>query len=293
MFRHKNLFVIVLCAVLVCLCFCSCTRRKEGGASVQAGLTGMSSGDEETLPPEGETPTAALGALSDAMDPARLSDGQEENDGLYTGPALAARERVDDSFFADAAFFGNSLMEGLGGYGGLENGAFFGHAKTALYNMDTEKSTMLDDGGEGTLYEAMTQRQYGKIYVLLGINEIGWDAEFFADRYEMFLERLQRDEPEAEIYIMSLSPVTSEVSGSHEYFNMERIRTYNEALLALAEETGCWYLDLCQALAGEDGYLPPESAVDDGIHLTQDAYLLLADYLRTHYAGAPAVDTGA
>ena len=240
MYRRNDWFAIVLCAVLMSLCFTACARRKESAASVQAGMTGLPSAAEETSPLGSESPAAVLGALPDPADTARLPEEQEGNDGLYTGPALAARERVDDSFFADAAFFGNSLMEGLGGYGGLENGSFFGHARTALYNMDTEKSAVLDDGEKGTLYEAMTQRQYGKIYVLLGINEIGWDAEFFADRFEMFLERLRRDEPEAEIYIMSLSPVTSEVSGSHEYFNMERIRAYNEALLALAEETGCW-----------------------------------------------------
>lgn len=289
MFKHNAWFVIIFCAVLMNVCFSACARRSEDTASVQAGLMGLSSADDESREPGSETPATVLGAVSDAADP---SDGQGEDDGLSAGPALAARERVDDSFFADAAFFGNSLMEGLGGYGGLESGSFFGHARTALYNMDTEKSTVLDGGGTGTLYEAMTQRQYGKIYVLLGINEIGWEADFFADRFGMFLERLQRDEPEAEIYIMSLSPVTSEVSGTHEYFNMDRVRAYNGALLALAEETGCWYLDLCQALAGEDGYLPPESAAADGIHLTQDAYLILADYLRTHYAGAPAADTG-
>ena len=286
MYRRNNWFVIVLFAVLMSLCFCACARRKDDTASVQAGITDLPSAAEETLPPGSEAPETVPGALPDAMETARMSEGLEENDYFPTGPELSVQERVDDSFFSDAAFFGNSLMEGLGGYGGLESGSFFAHAKTALYNMDTEKNALLDDGGEGTLYEAMTQRQYGKVYVLLGVNEIGWDAAFFADRFGSFLERLQRDEPEAEIYIMSLSPVTSEVSETHEYFNMDRVRAYNEALLALAEEKSCWYLDLCQALAGEDGYLPPECAADDGIHLTQDAYLLLADYLRTHYAGA-------
>ena len=285
MYRRNDWFVIVLCAVLLSLCLCTCARRKEDAASVQAGVTGLPSAAEETLPPGSEAPETMLGALSDATDTGHDSDGLEENNNFSAGPELPSREKVDDGFFSDAAFFGNSLMEGLGGYGGLESGSFFAHAKTALYNMDTEKNAELDDGGEATLYEAMTQRQYGKIYVLLGINEIGWDAPFFADRYGSFIERLQRDEPEAEIYIMSLSPVTSEVSETHEYFNMDRVRAYNEALLALAEERGCWFLDLCQALAGGDGYLPPDCAADDGIHLTQDAYLRLADYLRTHYAG--------
>ena len=280
MFRHNKWFVIFLCAVLMSVCLGACTRRREGDMSAGMGLSSAA----ETPPAGDASPTTVLGAMSDVAETARISEGPEEDDGFAAGPKLAARERVDDSFFSDAAFFGNSLMEGLGGYGGLESGSFFGHAKAALYNLDTDLSAELDDGGAGTLYQAMTQQQYGKIYVLLGINEIGWDASYFADRYGTFVDRLRQDEPEAEIYIMSLSPVTSEVSGSHEFFNMDRIYEYNEALLALAEETGCRYLDLCQALAGEDGYLPSERAAADGIHLTQEAYLLMESYLRTHYA---------
>lgn len=281
MFKRNDWFVILFFAVVISMLFCSCARRKDDDAFAQAGL---SSAVAETPPPESDAPTAVLGSASDVTDTSLFSDSQEENDGLERGPMLEAREKIGDSFFEDAAFFGNSLMEGLGGYGGLESGSFFGHARTALYNMDTEYNTRLDDGSTGTLYQAMTQRQYEKIYVLLGINEIGWDAAYFADRFEEFLERLQQDEPEAEIYIMSLTPVTRETSETHEFFNMERVRAYNEELLALAEKTGCWYLDICQALAGDDGYLPAECAVDDGIHLTQDAYPLWADYLRTHYA---------
>lgn len=297
MFRRNVWFAIFLCTVLMSLCFCACARRKDGAASVQAGERRQPSATVETLPPD--TPVPA------ALEPGPASDGTEGpesapssrpqggNGSFSTGGLLADRERMDDSFFADAAFFGNSLVEGLGGYGGLQNGSFFAHAKIALYNLDTEKSAVLDDGGEASLYEAMTQRQYGKIYVLLGVNEIGWDAAYFAERYEAFLERLRQDEPGAEIYIMSLTPVTRETSDSHEYFNMDRVRAYNEALLALAEKTGCWYLDLCQALAGEDGYLPQERSAIDGIHFTEDTYRLWADYLRTHYAGAPADDSAA
>ena len=289
MFRRKAWFAIFLCAALMSVCFCACARRKEGASPAQAGEKGLTSAAVETLQPDGPVPGALEpGAASDAAEesaPASSFRPQEGNDSFSAGAVLTEREKADDSLFADAAFFGNSLMEGLGGYGGLQNGSFFAHAKIALYNLDTEKSAVLDDGGEASLYEAMIQRQYGKIYVLLGVNEIGWDAAYFAERYERFLERLRQDEPEAEIYIMSLTPVTRETSDSHEYFNMDRVRAYNEALLALAEKTGCWYLDLCQALAGEDGYLPPERSAVDGVHFTEDAYPLWADYLRTHYAG--------
>ena len=294
MLRHNYWFSIILPALVMSLCFCSCTRRKVDAALTRVNVPDVASAAVETLLPENGVPTALEPDLTsdepNASEVVPSPELPEESDSPSTGPVLPAREKVDDGFFADAAFFGNSLMEGLSGFGGLENGTFFAHAKTALYNMDTELSAVLDGGDAGTIYQALTQQQYGKIYVLLGLNEIGWDADFFAERYEVFLERLRQDEPNAEIYIISLSPVTREVSESHDFFNMDRVRDYNTALLALAERTGCWYVDLCQALAGEDGYLPAECAAVDGLHFTTDAYLLWADYLRTHYADPSAAD---
>lgn len=289
MFRRILLFAVLPVAVLMSVCFSACGRAAENAA--RAGPTPSPSAAGETLLPDNAAPPAvvegaALPAMrqSDEPDPASSLELQELTDGISAGPVLAAREMVDDGFFADAAFFGNSLVEGLGGFGGLQNGTFFAHASAALYNLDTEMNAVLDGGGAGTLYEAMTQRQYQKIYILLGINEIAWEPAYFGERYEALLDRLRQDEPGAEIYIMSLTPVTREISEYHEYFNLNRVRAYNEVLLALAEKTGCWYVDLCQALAGEDGYLPQECSSFDGIHFTQEAYLIWADFLRTHYA---------
>lgn len=291
MFRRIFLFTVILAVAVMSVCFSACGRATEDAAAARTGQPPSPPAAEETLLPDSAAPPAvmegaALPAVrqSDEPDPASSVELQERIDGVPAGPALAEREMVDDGFFADAAFFGNSLVEGLGGFGGLQNGDFYAHASAALYNLDTEVSAVLDGGDAGTLYEAMTQRQYQKIYILFGINEIAWEPAYFGERYEALLDRLRRDEPGAEIYIMSLTPVTREISEYHEYFNLDRVRAYNEVLLALAEKTGCWYVDLCQALAGEDGYLPQELSSFDGIHFTKDAYLIWADFLRTHYA---------
>lgn len=204
-----------------------------------------------------------------------------EPEDTYTGPDLTECEPVEDGFFSDAAFLGNSLVDGLSRYGGLRHGSFYAATSASVVNVDMTRNSYLESGDKATLIEAMTEKEYGKIYILLGINEIGFDPDYFSRLYGAMLDRIRRDEPEADIYIMSLSPVTEACSGDSDVFNMERIGLYNDALYALAQEKECYYVDLCQALAGEDGYLS-EAESTDGIHLKPEKYPDWAEYLRTH-----------
>ena len=198
-------------------------------------------------------------------------------------PRLSEQEKVDDSFFADSAFLGNSLVRGLELYGGLESGDFYAVTSTSVVNVDMYKDAKLESGEDGTLLEALCENPHDRIYVLLGVNEISFEPDYFIELYSQMLDKIEEQEPEAEIYIMGLTPVTEQKSGEGDLFSMKRIAEYNEALYALAEERECRYVDLVEALADETGYLPEEQSVD-GIHMTQDKYSEWADYLRTHYA---------
>ena len=205
----------------------------------------------------------------------------------YTGPDLVECEPVEDDFFADAAFFGNSLVDGLRYFGGIEPGSFYAATSASVVNVEVTLNSELESGEECTLLEAMTEKSHGKIYILLGINEISFEPEYFSWLYGGLLDRIRELEPGADIYIMSLSPVTEKCSEESEFFNMERIAAYNSALYALAREKECYYVDLCQALAGEDGYLPEEVSTADGIHLIREEYPHWAEYLRTHIPACP------
>lgn len=202
----------------------------------------------------------------------------------YSGPDLAEALPVDDTFFSDAAFFGNSLIRGLMLYGGVETAAFFGEQSASVFSVGTTKNSKLSDGTAATLLDALCETQYGKIYVLLGINEIGLEVEDFIELYSTVLDEIALREPDAELYIMSLTPITEEKSQDESLFTEERVLEYNAALRALAEQRQCWYVDLVEALAGPDGYLPKEVAMTDGIHLLRETYPLWTEYLRTHYS---------
>ena len=198
------------------------------------------------------------------------------------GPRVPEQPPADDDFFADAAFVGNSLMDGFRMFSGLTACDYYAATSMTVTGMNSLYAVILDNGYSGTIMQALAQKEYGKIYILLGINEIGYEVSYFKSIYADMLDGIANIRPEADIYIISLTPVSAAKSASGDVFTMTRVNAYNEALLELAEEKGCFYLDLCSELSGEDGFLPP-AATSDGVHLNIDYYLLWMEYMRTHY----------
>ncbi len=283
--------ILSLAALFVLGCGCQ-TKSPETAdmAAVAEQVTPTGSPAEPAsldtaVPAQDETGAAAADETEPAgEDEGKAADAQpaeNEPEAVYAGPDLAECEAVDDEVFADAAFLGNSLVDGLRMHGGLSQGSFFAATSASVVNVDMTRNCWLESGAKATLIAALTERQYAKIYILLGINEIGFEPDYFIELYGAMLDRIMAAEPDADVYIMSLSPITEARSGCKDVFNMERIGIYNEALYALALEKECYYVDLCQALAGEDGYLPKEDSTD-GIHLKAEKYPQWADYLRTH-----------
>ena len=183
-------------------------------------------------------------------------------------PDLLEGERKDDDFFSDAAMLGNSLVQGMEMCAGL---------KLAYYGQ--QSANVLNYGVDKVLY-----RQFGKLYIELGINDFGLSRESFISGYRKILDKLRAAMPDAEIYIMAITPVTKARSDEGT-FTMQKIRDMNEALHALAEETQCWYLDCCTPLCDGTGYLPAKYGGWDGSpHLSNEGYQAWAEVIRTHYA---------
>lgn len=186
------------------------------------------------------------------------------------GPDVPAQpEPAGDEYFDDAAFIGNSLVDGFRLFSGLTN-------------CDVYAATSMTIMGVGDYITQMSSHEYGKIYMLLGINEIGYDVESFKKTYGNAVDRLMEDHPKALLYIMGISPVSAAKDASSDVFTMDNVRKFNEKLRELADEKGCYYIDLCDALAGSDGFLPAD-VTTDGVHFTAAEYTVWLDYLREHY----------
>ena len=197
-------------------------------------------------------------------------------------------EPVDDSYFDDVAFVGDSRTDGFRLYSGLERGTYFcvtGETVASATDMENWKT---EDGRKVSLADAVAAADCGKIYLMLGINELGWNGtDIFRSHAENLLRRLQADHPDAEIVVQSLLPVSAEQDAKGSYVNNQRILAYNQVWMELAEEAGCDYVNIAEAVTGEDGCLPAEMSFD-GVHLNRAGCHAWLDYLRTHSVGQPS-----
>lgn len=196
---------------------------------------------------------------------------------------VKASEAVDDGYFSDALFVGDSITTGIELYGAMSGAAVV--ASTGI-NPSTilSKPAIRDEAGNlHTVLETMSGYQPEKIYVLLGANGVGWiSQDTFIDYYAQLLEQIEKQHPGALIYVQSIFPVTTEKALSENgiYAN-ERIDSYNEAIMELCKKKGLPYLNVAEALRGPDGALPADASTD-GIHIIPEYYRRWFDYLKTH-----------
>ena len=269
-------------------------RRKPGrhwlllAALLAAGALAAAAGRSPAAapaenPPQEEQPVTVLPAEPEI--PADVpADVPEE----MPWTPVQESEPVDDSYFDDVAFVGDSRTDGFRLYSGLERGTYFcvtGETVASATDMENWKT---EDGRKISRADAVAAADCGKIYLMLGVNELGWNGtDIFRSHAENLLRRLQADHPDAEIVVQSLLPVSAEQDAKGSYVNNQRILAYNQVWMELAEETGCDYVNIAEAVTGEDGCLPAEMSFD-GVHLNRAGCHAWLDYLRTHSVGQPS-----
>lgn len=177
----------------------------------------------------------------------------------------AEREPVEDTYFDDAVFLGDSRTEGFHLYSGLKTGTYlYATGATVESVFSKSVSTPL---GRMPLLDALEKTACGKIYVMLGVNELGWNGtDTFRNQSAKLIERLQADHPETQIVLQSILPISARQEEKGTYVNNERIAVYNQVLQELAETYGVTYLNVAEAVADEDGFLRADWNFD-GVHL--------------------------
>lgn len=187
---------------------------------------------------------------------------------------------VDESYFDDAVFIGDSRMVGLHDYGGLDKADFFATVGMNVYDLWTDKFCEVD-GEKLTLEEALTKRRYGKIYFQIGINEMGRGTiDSFMQAYEDSVRKFQELQPDAVIYVQGIMRVTQEKSESDKIFNNDGILLRNNRIAQLADNIHIFYIDVNEVVCDERGNLK-EDLTFDNVHLYGSKYNIWVDYLKT------------
>ena len=193
-------------------------------------------------------------------------------------------QTVEDDYFADAVFIGDSRTVGLYEYGELQDISTF-YASTGLTVHKLFTAQIVEVPGTKqkiTVEEALSERQFARIYFMIGINELGTGTvESFLEKYAESVAHMKELQPDAIIYLQGIMRVTQERSGHGDYITNEAIDIRNEGIAAMADNETIFYLDVNEAVCDENSALV-SAYTFDGVHLKAQYITLWKDYLKCH-----------
>ncbi len=188
---------------------------------------------------------------------------------------------ADEQYYNDTLFIGDSRIEGLYSFGNMEGPDFCFKEGINVFNIFTEA---LDwgDNGSGKLSELLTTKDYKKIYIMLGVNELGKGYDYeYAVKYNEVLKYIRSVQKDAVIVVMGIMYVTKDYSDQNEVYNNDNINARNSLVAGYINGNDTVYLDVNPAVVDETGALGA-AYTNDGIHLSAEYYYLWVDFLNSH-----------
>lgn len=237
---------------------------KEAGSTENAEKTG-----------EGESPQPPAQADVSGNTP------PEEKESLSGSGTQEEAFPTREAFFEDVLFIGDSRTVGLAEYSDLGGASVFANKGMSVYRLYSLKNAF---PGPVYLNEALQEKQYRRIYFMVGINELGYDFEHTMALYEEEILKIQQAQPEAEIVLEANLHVTTERSQEDGIYNNEKINAFNERILQLAGKYGFGYIDVNGIFDDETGGLDP-AYTHDGIHVLAKYYQQWADWIWENASG--------
>ena len=187
------------------------------------------------------------------------------------------KKQIDESYFNDAVFIGDSRTEGFGLQSGLKNITVYTEKGLMVDTIFTNQPVVID-GQRMSIIEALQKQSFGKVYIMFGINELGWVYdEIFIKKYEKVIDAIKESQPDAVIYIQSIIHVSGEKEKNSDMSN-EKINRRNKLIEKMAKERKVEYIDLNKVLTDKNGNLYKEASVD-GVHLNRTYCQIWKNYL--------------
>ena len=176
--------VVMACVGFVLKAKWKDTGRYEGRMALAVPFLVMQ--DQESLAPTQPLKREPSVRKPPPAEPSAPPSAQTE----HTEPSEEATEPTaplpvygeEESWFDDALFIGDSRMVGLSMYARLGEADYFAGVGLSVFQLfsQTASDTYF---GETDLESLLCSREYGKIYIMLGLNEAGYDLDSLKERY--------------------------------------------------------------------------------------------------------------
>ena len=246
-------------------------------------------------PPQGPTMQPAMDSPLKNVIAWEVLDGIPQTDQPL---GLRENERVDDSYFNDTIFIGDSVTQKLQQYvtNRRKNGesTLLGNARfIAIQSLGTHTAlAAISDGSlhptimgiKMTLEDALVQLEAKKVYIMLGMNDVavsGMDTSI--SNMMKLLKRIQNSSPNIEIFVQSATPRLSGSQPTTEQLFDYDVRVYEEILKL--DDPRIHFVDVAYVMRDDSGKLYESYCSDkDGmaLHFTNAGCEQWVEYLYTH-----------
>lgn len=181
-------------------------------------------------------------------------------------------------YFTDALFIGDSRTVGIAEYGTIKNATYFANTGMSVYNIWNQKID-ISSIGKVSLGELLDKKNFGKVYIMLGINEIGYNMSQTAKKYQELLKYVNTKQPKAIIYLQANLHVTKEKSDSDKTINNTRINKLNSVISKMANNKNIFYLDVNSIFDDSSGNLRADYT-SDKVHIYGKYYKQWTEWIR-------------
>ena len=181
--------------------------------------------------------------------------------------------------FTNALFIGDSRTVGIAEYSGITEADFFAFTGMSVYTA-FKKESAVGSWQKGTLLaDALQARQYDRVYLMLGVNELGYNFQKTVERYGEMVQQIRELQPDAYLILEASLHVTKKRSDTDSTFNNSNIDRMNQAQAAYADGEHIFFIDVNPVFDDETGALNQDYTFDN-THPYGKYYSKWADWLR-------------
>lgn len=189
---------------------------------------------------------------------------------------------VDDTYFEDVCFIGDSRTKGLLEYSVLPRWHGFYKIGSTAAAACMEREYTLDGSSYTNILNIIEWVDYDIYYVGYGTNELGYgDADKFIEELKVVIDKIRECHPDAIIYVENVLPMGQSFSDNNPGFSNYRAWKYNEALRKMCQEYGdLIYLDIASCMKDPETGAAINEYIGDGLHYTPDGCKKIMEFIR-------------
>lgn len=262
--KKSNLVTLLsLCLIIVAIILFMFLRKTPSASSGTKTESNSTTQSNTVTTPKDTSEDTSSTATEGSSEVSTSTTEISTTDNIKTPPK-------SDISMDDALFIGDSRTVGIMEYAGIDGADYFCTVGMSVYNIN-KKPVSVPNVGKVTLTELLNSKRYGKIYIMLGINEVGYELSSTVEKYSELIEFVKEKQSDAVIFIQANLHVSKSRSDSDKVVNNTAINELNAELAKLADGKSKFYLDANILFDDKTGALSSDKS-GDSTHLYAKYY---------------------